>query len=96
MPLCNKYLRLPDKGIGMSSEKASQSLRPDSQSLCSVTAPMLWMWMNELVSIIQFITGFCQNLNRFWGMFFYHSADIINNIFINIWNSSPKIQILEL
>ena len=30
-------------GIEMSSEKESQSLRSDSQSLCSVIAPMPWM-----------------------------------------------------
>ena len=40
MPFCNKYLRLPDKGIETLPEKASQSLRPDSHNLCSVMAPM--------------------------------------------------------
>jgi len=34
--------------------------------------------------MVKSISGFCQNLNSFRGMSFYHSAGIINNIFENI------------
>ena len=68
MPSFNKYLRLSDKGIEISSENVSQSLRPESQSLCSVIAPMLWMCMNVFWSINKPITGFWLNLNN---QFFY-------------------------
>jgi len=39
-------------------------MRPDSQSRCSVIAPMLCIWMNVLVSMIDTITGFRLNLNN--------------------------------
>jgi len=59
-----KYLRLPDKGIEILSENVSQSLRPDSQSLCSVIAPIPWMWMNVFWSMAKSIPVFCLNLNN--------------------------------
>jgi hypothetical protein len=64
MPSFNKYFRLTDNGIEISSENASQSLRPDSQSLFSVIAPMPWICMNVFWSMTKSISGFCQNLNR--------------------------------
>ena len=68
MPSFNKYFRPTDNGIEISFEKESQSLRPDSQSFCSVIAPMPWMWMNVFLSMAKSIPGFCLNLNN---LFFY-------------------------
>lgn len=41
MPFCRKYLRAGETGIGKFPSIDSQSLIPDSQSRCSVIAPML-------------------------------------------------------
>jgi len=59
IPFCNKYFRPTDNGIEISSENASQWLRPDSQSFCSVIAPIPWMWMNVFWSMTKSISGFC-------------------------------------
>ena len=84
MPWFNKYFRPTDNGIEMLSEKESQSLRSDSQSLCSVIAPMPWMWMNVFLSMTKSIPVFCLNLNK---QFFYdRSSD-------NGYPGEPFVQI---
>ena len=98
MPFCNKYLRLPDKGIDISSVNASQSLRPVSHSLCSVIAPMLWMWMKVFWSMIGSISGFCRDLKVAieCRLPLYHDAAILCNIFENFSILFFKFKISEL
>ena len=96
MPFCNKYLRLTDKGIEISSVNASQSLRPDSQkSLFGYCAYALDV--NEcILKHGEKLDWVCWDLNSFRGISFYYGAGIINNVFDNILISIFKFKISEL
>ena len=63
MPFFKKNFRPAGTGVGRSPAKESQSLKPEFQSRCSVVAPMPWMCINVLVSMIDTISGFGLNLN---------------------------------
>ena len=58
MPFSRKIFRPAGTGVGRFPAKESQSLKPEFQSRCSVFAPMPWMCINVLVSMINTISGF--------------------------------------